>query len=86
MSEYLSPEQIAEQTKDLFGLAERRAINALYRAQDESRLYPINGEFNATERAIRQANKYERGAGPVYGLEYCYLLDSLLSQIVNGEQ
>lgn len=76
-------EQIARETDHLDGLANIRAINAKYRYQDESRLYPVLGRFNVTERAIRQARKFQRGAGAVYGLEYCYLLEQLISTIIN---
>lgn len=81
-----TPEEIAELTRDIApGLASIRAINRLYRRQDESHLFPIRGRFNVTERAIRQARQYQRDAGAVGGFEYCYLLDSLISQIVNDE-
>lgn len=80
--EYLTAEQIADKTDEKEGIANIRAINKLYRAQDASKLYPINGRFNATERAIRQARKFDC---PVYGLEYCYLIEHLLSVIVNKE-
>ena len=76
-------EQIARETDDKEGIANIRAINKLYRKQDESHLYPILGRFNVTERAIRQARKFQRDSGAVYGLEYCYLLESLMSDIVN---
>lgn len=82
---YLTAEQIADTTDDKDGLMNIRAINKLYRTQDESHLYPINGKFDATERAIRQARSFQRQAGAVYGLEYCCLLESLLSSIVNSE-
>jgi len=78
-------EQIANETDSKNGLANIRAINKAYRAQDDSRLWPINNRFNATERAIRQARKLQRESGAVYGLEYCYMLDSLISSIVNSE-
>ena len=78
-------EQIAVETDDKNGLANIRAINKAYRAQDDSHLWPINNRFNATERAIRQARKLQRESGAIYGLEYCYLLDSLISTIVNSE-
>lgn len=81
---YLTAEQIADLTEDKEGIANIRAINKLYRQQDESNLYPINGRFNATERAIRQAREFQRQTGAIYGLEYCYLLDQLLSNIVNN--
>lgn len=81
---YLTAEQIADLTEDKEGIANIRAINKLYRQQDESNLYPINGRFNATERAIRQAREFKRQTEAIYGLEYCYLLDQLLSNIVNN--
>ena len=78
--QYLTAEQIADKTEDKDGLSNIRAINKLFRQQDDSHLWPINGKFNATNRAIRQASGFDC---PVYGLEYCYQLDSLISTIVN---
>ncbi len=81
----LSAEKIAAMVESLSGQAERRAINKIYRTQDESHLWPIRGRFNVTERAIRRARKFERESGvALYGLEYCYFLESALSAIVNG--
>jgi len=77
-------EQIAEATDHLDGLANIRAINKLYRAQDESGLWPTRGHHNVTERAIRKARKFQRESDSVYGLEYCYLLEQLMSDDVNG--
>ena len=81
--EYLSPEKIAELCEDLDGIANIKAINKLFREQDESHLFPISGKFNATERAIRQARKFMAESGPVYGYEYTLLLDNCISNIVN---
>ena len=65
--------------------ANRTAINRAFRKVDESHLWPINGRFDATERAIRQARQYMRDAGTdMSGLEYALFLDSALSRIVNG--
>lgn len=77
----LTAEQISKQTDHLDGLANIRAINKIYRSQDESHLYPINGKFNATERAIRRVRKMGLA---LYGLEYCYALDGEISRIVNN--
>lgn len=79
-------EQIADQTDNKEGLANIRAINRIYRSIDDSHLYPINGRFNATERAIRQARKLQAASGAVYGLEYCYMIENLISKIVNDQQ
>jgi len=79
-----TPDQIAQLTNDTEGLANIKAINKIFREQDESYLFPINGRFNVTERAIRQARKFQKESGAVYGLEYCYLLHTLISNIVNS--
>ena len=81
--ENLTPEKIAELCDDLDGIANIKAINKLYREQDESNLWPINGRFNATEHAIRKARQFQRDSDAVYGLEYAYLLDQIISGIVN---
>lgn len=78
----LTAEQIADLTDNKDGIANIRAINKLYRAQDEIHLWPINNRFNVTERAIR---KIRRQGLAVYGLEYCYCLESIMSEVVNHE-
>ena len=84
MKRYKTPEQIAADADHLDGLANIRAINSAYRAQDESGLWPISGKFNATERAIRQARKFQQANGTIYGYEYSLTLDQLISDIVNS--
>ena len=82
---HLTPEQIANLCVDLYGSANRAAINKLFREQDESNLFPIRGRFSATNRAIKQAQKFNRDSGcDCAGLEYALLLDQLISDIVNG--
>lgn len=81
----LTAEQIAERTEGKDGVANIRAINALYRAQDDSHLWPINGRFNATNRALRRVGELRREQGGIYGLEYCYAIEAEISTIVNGE-
>lgn len=86
MTDILTAEQIADATHDLNELAERRAICKLYRAQDESHLWPIRGRFNVTSRAMRRTADFERESGiALGGLEYCYAIESALSDIVNSE-
>lgn len=81
----LMAEEIASLTNEKDGLANIRAINKLYRQQDESNLYPINGRFNATERAIRKVRWFQKESGCAsYGLEYCYQVEGELSRIVNS--
>ena len=78
-------EEIARITEGKEGLANIRAINSLYRHQDESHLWPICNEFNATERAIRRIRNLNRAGACINpGIEYCYALEAELSQIVNG--
>lgn len=82
----LTPYQIAERAERYEGRANIAMINALYRRQDESHLYPIRGRFDATERAIRRLRRLAReGAVLVPGLEYALALDAEISAIVNGD-
>lgn len=61
------------------------AINKIFRQYDESFLWPINGRFCATERAIKTAQKFNRETGSdMAGLEYCLFLESEISRIVNS--
>lgn len=78
--------QIVERAERYTGRANRAAINRAFRAADESHLWPINGRFDATERAIRAVCRYMRESGvDLAGLEYDYALDEELSRIVNAE-
>jgi hypothetical protein len=43
-------------------LGQRRIINKLFRRQDESDKWPIQGRFNVTDRAIRHAQKFEQAS------------------------
>jgi hypothetical protein len=84
--QYLTAEQIAERAEKYDGRANRAAINKLYRKQDESHLYPISDRFNATERAIRRLQRYDRAGACINdGLEYAMALEAELSHIVNAE-
>lgn len=69
---------------DLPHLVGRRKINAAMRELDQSDLYPINGRFNATDRAIRRIREYERANGSLgNGFEYAAVVDGEISRIVN---
>ncbi len=82
----LTPYQIAERAERYEGRANIAAINRLFRRQDESHLWPINGRFDATERAIRRLRRLAReGACIEGGLEYALALDAEISTIVNGD-
>lgn len=85
MNAILTAEQISKATDDLDGIANIRAINRMYREQDESHLWPIDSQFDATERSIRRVRKYCAAYGGAYGLEYCYMIEAELSDIVNSE-
>jgi len=81
-----TPYQIAERAERYEGRANIAAINRLFRRQDESHLWPINGRFDATERAIRRLRRLAReGACIEGGLEYALALDAEISTIVNGD-
>jgi len=79
--------------KDLEGLKDseinelsKKQINALFRKEDDSNLWPICGRFNATERAIRKLRRLEKeGLEVNSGLEYYLSLKDLISEIVNKE-
>lgn len=64
----------------------KKEINALFRSHDESHLFPINGRFNATDRAIRKLQKLKREGNFVAdkGFEYATQLDHMISEIVNS--
>jgi hypothetical protein len=81
-------EQIVEisESKSQTALGQRRIINRLYRRQDDSNKWPINGKFDVTERAIRKANKFERAGGALSNYEYCLFLENEQSNIVNNER
>lgn len=62
----------------------KRAINKHFRTTDDSKLWPICGKFNATERAIRRVRRFQAQTGtPIEGLEYWLALESEISTIVN---
>lgn len=61
-----------------------RQINRIAREQDESHKYPVEGRFNATERAIRRLRKQRQMNGnPAPGLEYAFALEEEIGRIVN---
>lgn len=79
-------EAIVKRAEHLNGRANRAAINRAFREADESHLWPINGKFDATERAIRSVQRFMRESGEdLTGLGYAYALDEELSRIVNEE-
>ena len=62
----------------------KRAINKHFRTTDDSKLWPICGKFNATERAIKRVRRFQAQTGtPIEGLEYWLALESEISTIVN---
>ena len=79
------PENIAIIFRHLDGRANRQAIFTHYRNLDESNLYPVLNDFNATERAIRRLYTFEQKSGEyLTGLELCLFLDPEISNIVNS--
>lgn len=60
-------------------------VNKAFRAKDDSSLWPINGSFNATERAIKWVRRQCR-LGLVIDDIYSYesILESRISHTVNN--
>jgi hypothetical protein len=75
-----TPEQIASKAEHLNGKANKAAINNQFRLWDDSKLWPVCGRFNATERAIR---RIRRDSPELLGLEYALALDDEISRVVN---
>ena len=74
-----------EAAEDYDGVAARRRINKVYRDHDESHLWPVNGRFNLTERAIRMVRRAEqKGMLLDDGLEYAMAIEMYMSKIVNS--
>ena len=82
---HLTPYQIAQRAEDLEGTANIAMINRLFARQDESHLWPINGRFDATQRAIRRLRRMRTEVEINPGLEYALALDAEISRVVNGE-
>jgi hypothetical protein len=62
-------------------------INRTFRQTDESHLWPINGKFNATERAIRKVRKSVRAGLFINDPEsYRAILEDEITRIVNDER
>jgi hypothetical protein len=78
----LTPQQIAESAEHLNGARNIAAINKAFRDQDESRKWPVSGNFNATERAIRRTRALRSDGAS--GLEYALTLNAEISRIVNA--
>ena len=76
---------IVERAERYTGRANRAAINRAFRAADESHLWPINGRFDATERAVRAVRRFMHEAGELSGLAYALALDAELSRVVNAQ-
>lgn len=65
--------------------APKSFINALFRRNDDSACWPIRGNFNATERAIRRLRRMGAFVGEEYDpVSYTLALDNEISFIVNN--
>ncbi len=83
----LTAEQINAETDHITSPEEQvEAMKSLFLAQDQSSLYPINGRFNATERAFDNVSALEECNGAIFGLEFAYSVEQALSDIVNNEE
>ena len=78
------PSRATRMAEPYSGKSNRAKINEVFRAHDDSHLWPINGKFNATERAIRRIRRFMRESGhDLQGLEYAMALDEEIIDIVN---
>lgn len=80
-----TPQEIADRARGIptaRGIA--ASVNRDFRRQDDSAKFPINGAFNATERAIKRLAEYRRESWSGDALEYALALDAEISRIVNG--
>lgn len=60
-----------------------KVINKYFREHDESHLWPINGRFNVTERAICKVTKnWYSGTN----IEYFLAIDATIRDIVNNDR
>lgn len=66
-------------------ISDIRKINKWFRSKDDSHLWPINGQFNATERAIRRLRRLQQ-QGLHFEDKYSYeaALEDEISRIVNS--
>lgn len=78
---FFSAEEIAEFAEPYDGVQNIKVINKFYHDQDESHTYPINNDYDVTERAIRRIREWDC---TVYGLEYCYAIEAEISKLVNN--
>lgn len=62
----------------------RNKVNRILRLLDESGKFPIHGRFNATNRAIRRLNQYERSNGVMGLYEYLAVFENEVRNIVNN--
>ena len=76
--EYLTAEKIVSMSRD------RADVNRMFLAQDDSKLWPICGKFNATKRAISRIRRLER-EGLVLDdlLAYALTIEQITGDIVN---
>ena len=74
----LTAEAIVKMSRD------RADVNRLFLAQDDSKLWPICGKFNATKRAINRIRRLER-EGLVLDdlLAYALTIEQITGDIVN---
>ena len=79
----LTPYEIATQAEETANW--KKQIDREFLKQDESRLWPVRGKFNATKRAIGRIKRAEKNGLCIESpLEYALTLDAEISSIVNG--
>ena len=63
-----------------------RQVNQLFRLQCayDHKAWPLCGQFDLAERAIRRARKFMQCNGATSGLEYYLMLDDIANKIIEG--
>ena len=64
----------------------RKDVDKLFIAQDDSNLWPVCGKFNVTKRAINRVKRLEHEGLELDDLlSYALTLENIMSEIVNNE-
>lgn len=75
---------LTEERIDELAKGSKIRMNKIFRLMDNSDKHPILSNFNATERAIRKAQRFQRLSGvDLQGLEYAYFVNNEIGVIVN---
>lgn len=88
-----SPYDIAKEANEVWNYEAKnfdrmvQYVNNEYRLQDKSHLWPVRGEYNATNRAIERVRTWRSAEdyAKLSALEYCLAIDNAISDIIGSE-